>query len=545
MQRIPWIFLSIALILTLGIFLRTYQFHDWLRFTNDQARDATLVREVVEGKAAVPLLGPTMRKSGVSKNELFHLGPVYYYFQIASAKMLGTEPDTLAFPDLLFSLFTVPLFFLFLRGYFNRNIASVLTGLYTLSFFAILYSRFAWNPNAIPFFVLLFLLSLHRLLVHRERAHPLWAVALGLAIGVGIQLHALLLVLFPTVTFCVFVFSIRRRSLSWSRWLMVAGLVVLLNFGQIVSEVRTGFANTRIFFKFPVAVDLNNQGKVWENIGHVADCTLEANAYILSSLGKDECTFTFDKLKNDDRQSRFYRKHLTVWSWSGIGLLFLFSIYGYTTLGRNFWQETDRDKKFFLGIIILYVGLSVIAMFPLISANVKEFRYFSIVFFLPYLFLGFVSQSVFTPSSGTMARAAVIGVFVGLIATNAFSVYREAKPLVHLKASDDHLLVLGEAEAIAEYLHQAAGDTSQAYLIGGNAYVANFFKPLAYLGVKNRLTLIGAEGNGIPIAPSAPLFYIMQTTEEGSDMMPGSNIRGRSIIDHKTFGNITLYHLTN
>jgi hypothetical protein len=45
-------------ILFVGIFLRTYNFHDWLKFGPDQARDAILLEGVVNNQSPVPLLGP-------------------------------------------------------------------------------------------------------------------------------------------------------------------------------------------------------------------------------------------------------------------------------------------------------------------------------------------------------------------------------------------------------------------------------------------------------------------------------------------------------
>lgn len=91
-----------VLILAMGLFLRTYKFHDWLYFSSDQVRDANLVSSYLKGDSLLPLLGPTMRKSTDSKAELFHLGPIYYHFQILSAKIFGNYPDKLAYPDLLF-----------------------------------------------------------------------------------------------------------------------------------------------------------------------------------------------------------------------------------------------------------------------------------------------------------------------------------------------------------------------------------------------------------------------------------------------------------
>jgi 4-amino-4-deoxy-L-arabinose transferase-like glycosyltransferase len=172
----------LALLIFLVIFLRTYHFHDWLLFGDDQARDAYVTNDVITGKSALPLAGPFMSYSGNSNHseeDSFHLGPIYYYFQIISAKIFGSSPDKLAYPDLFFAILSIPLFYLFSRISFSKNISLGLTGLYAVSAYFIEYSRFAWNTNLIPFFVLLLLVSLYKFLEKNEKTGWIWVLSLG------------------------------------------------------------------------------------------------------------------------------------------------------------------------------------------------------------------------------------------------------------------------------------------------------------------------------------------------------------------------------
>ena len=136
-KKIPTFVWILAVIILVGIFLRAYNFHDWLEFRNDQSRDAFLVRDVIDGNLAWPLLGPKMSFTGTLYNSdeanAFHLGPMYYYFQIISAKIFGDYPDKLAYPDLLFSILSIPLLYFFLNIYFSRKLSLSLTGLYAIS----------------------------------------------------------------------------------------------------------------------------------------------------------------------------------------------------------------------------------------------------------------------------------------------------------------------------------------------------------------------------------------------------------------------------
>ena len=139
-----WSFIILLGIFIVGIFLRTYEFHDFLRFNADQSRDAGIVSSYIEGEAPLPLLGP---KAGGTD---FRVGPAFYYFQIASAKLFGDAPDAVAYPDLLFSILAIPLLFFFLRKYFDVRTALFLTALFAVSMYAVKYARFAWNPNSRP-----------------------------------------------------------------------------------------------------------------------------------------------------------------------------------------------------------------------------------------------------------------------------------------------------------------------------------------------------------------------------------------------------------
>lgn len=128
-KRIPRLIWALALIISVGIFLRTYHFHDWLVFNPDQARDAAVVDNVLSGQTSWIILGPE------AGNSHFQLGPWFYHMQVISAKIFGSAPDTMAYPDLLFSVLAIPLFYIFLKKYFSTRMSLALTGLYSMSFF--------------------------------------------------------------------------------------------------------------------------------------------------------------------------------------------------------------------------------------------------------------------------------------------------------------------------------------------------------------------------------------------------------------------------
>jgi 4-amino-4-deoxy-L-arabinose transferase-like glycosyltransferase len=195
MSRVPLFFRGIprhiwilVLIISVGIFLRAYHFHDWLPFKGDAFRDATLVSNPYrEGIESLPLLGP--RAAGT----MLRLGPLFYYFQYASARLFHSlSAPVLAYPDFFFAVLALPLSYLFVRRYFSVGWALALVGMLATSFLAIEYSRFAWNPNSTVFFVLLFSLAVFRLFdadVVLSKKKYGFAVLTGLTLAIATQLH--------------------------------------------------------------------------------------------------------------------------------------------------------------------------------------------------------------------------------------------------------------------------------------------------------------------------------------------------------------------
>src|SRR4030042_1926401 len=117
----------------------------------------------------------------------------FYYFQYLSGKIFNsTRPDVFAYPDLFFSIAVLPLLFIFLRLYFSRRISIFVVAMYAFSFLVIEYSRFAWNPNSLPFFVILSFYGLLKFLKEVNEKKKRWWIALwAVGIFIGSQLHFL------------------------------------------------------------------------------------------------------------------------------------------------------------------------------------------------------------------------------------------------------------------------------------------------------------------------------------------------------------------
>ncbi|GAG00564.1 unnamed protein product, partial [marine sediment metagenome] len=174
------VLIAILAVMILSTALRAYNFSEWLLVRADQARDATIARQAFEnGPANLRILGPKVDKvkieGDVGAGDTFNLGPFYYYIQYASMVILGSaDPSVVALPDLIMSILTIPLFYIFLRQVFSKRISFIVTTLFSFSFILIQYSRFAWNPNQLFFWSILFVLGLYKTAVEKNKSRAGW-----------------------------------------------------------------------------------------------------------------------------------------------------------------------------------------------------------------------------------------------------------------------------------------------------------------------------------------------------------------------------------
>lgn len=188
LRNIPKHIWILALILLVGIFFRTYHFHDWLSFKGDGFRDAIMVSNSYRvGVESLPLLGP--RAAGT----MLRLGPIFYYFQYTAVSLSDSmSAPVLAYPDVFFSILAIPVFYFFSRRYFSIPWSLAMAGMLATSFLAIEYGRFAWNPNSTIFFVLAFsfsVLKCYDAYPDGSRKRYLFALLAGLFFGIATQLH--------------------------------------------------------------------------------------------------------------------------------------------------------------------------------------------------------------------------------------------------------------------------------------------------------------------------------------------------------------------
>ena len=281
-----WDYLILMLIVILAAIVRIYNFHSWLYFAMDQARDAMLVHSAYgNGISSLPLLGP--RAAGT----FLRLGPAFYYFQYISAKIFGsTNPAVLAYPDVFFSILSIPLFFFFLRLHFKKLPSLLATAAFAFSFLAVEYSRFAWNPNSAPFWILLCLFGVLKFgREEKKRKKYLWAGLAAASLGIASQMHFLVFLALPVIVALYLAWSGNWRKLDWKNVLLALLVLVILYLPMILSEVKTGGDNAKQFV-FALRNKSNNEytlpDKFFQNIANHGNYYFMLLTSYMSRAGK-------------------------------------------------------------------------------------------------------------------------------------------------------------------------------------------------------------------------------------------------------------------
>ncbi|MDI6777613.1 MAG: glycosyltransferase family 39 protein [Patescibacteria group bacterium] len=424
----------------------------------DQARDAMLVHKAYDsGILQLPLLGP--RAAGT----FLRLGPAFYYFQYISAKIFNSaDPAVLAFPDALFSILSIPLFYFFLRLYFKKISSLLAVAAHAFSFLAIEYSRFAWNPNSAPFWILACLYSLAKFSQSEtKKGKLLWLGAAAAGLGFASQMHFLVFLTLPMIIAIYFIWSGGWRKLDWKNILLALLILAILYLPMILSEMKTGGDNMKQFIfalKNKSNADYSLKDKIFQNIFN------HGNYYFMLLTSYMSRTGKFSMIA---------------------GIVFVTA-----TLLKMFFglrDEKDKNKRNFLKLISVWFAI-IFFVLILFAFQIRP-RFFFPVFFLPFVFFAFWLEWLLAWKKKYWAFGAAILISFAVIALNAEATYawyksfakqEELRPLKgrFLAVQPMHGVALSHLEAAADFLDsRSKSEGRQIHLYGD----MTFRVPLQYL----------------------------------------------------------------
>ncbi len=490
------ILIFLAFIMLSAFWVRIWDISELFVFKMDQARDIKLVQEAYNnGVGELPLLGPRAAKT------YLRLGPIFYYFEYFSMWLVGNKsPLNVVWPDFILSILTIPLFYYFLRQAFNRKVSLMTTAVFASSFFLTQYSRFAWNPNSIPFWSLLFFLGLYKivtgyqLIVHRLKLPTInrnlsvngqlrgWLLVATIGYGVASQLHFTAALAYPLIAalFFAVVFVMELYIKGDGKKLRIKKIVSLLKISiwQFCRSISCKYwlGAIVILGVFYLPIVLSEQCTHWNN--------WQQFKYALSSRGKEDFSVLV-KIKQSIRlHSEYFWFALTSFSGgsSNVGVLgfggiivglitlrnFQFSIFNFQSI-FNDKIFSDKKKIFFLLVFIWAIVMG--ALYTKLAFNVLKPRYWllevPLFFILLAVVLDYISDLAKSRKLKVKSRL-LIGVQFGivgfLVVVNLYAIgiwYWEVKNQQEtkffkweLKFKDENKISYGQLLKVVDYINE-------------------------------------------------------------------------------------------
>lgn len=529
-------FFFLIAILLVGLFLRGYHFSEWLHFELDQSRDAKIISWAAkEGALALPLLGP--RAGGT----FLRLGPAFYYLEYLGAKIFGNTPQGMASGILFFSALSLPLFYFFVRRYFDKKISLWLLALFSTSLFLVMYSRFAWNPNPLPFFVVLLSYSLLKAADVEEKRRAAWLLVSAGALAVTTQLHFLAFIVLPLVAFVFLV--VKRPKLKIPAWIGAFLIIVVFYLPVIINDIKTGGENAKEFIEAVSGKSDKSKNNIVEKI--IRNWSENSLAYFLIAGSRDNAELPNVKIAKPNPLSfdvscdAFCRKNLPL----GAVSLFLFT-FGLLLLILNIAREKEKRRKDFLILNFLLFGVSF-GVFTPIAFDISP-RFFLLVAPLPFVLLGLLAERM--EKMANRKAWIVTLIFLAFFISNLWAVKKRFAELENaqvkaVKIETDKILkekarvTLKQQEMIVDYMesfHKTNG--FPVYLNSEPYYRRAFLYHLEQRGIPQedlRNSKIYQNGN----------YFLIYRTSSNWEKELEKYREAYDVAKTKPFGTLTVFHL--
>lgn len=530
-------FLVFLLILLTGSFFRGYNFSNWLHFETDQVDDIIVVSEgASKGVANLPLLGP------VAAGGPLRLGPLFYYIEYFGAIIFGNTPPGHASVVLIFSVLAIIVFYYFLLRYFSKRTALALLAIFAFSTYLIVYSRFSWNPNLLPFFFISMSYALLRSVSREEKNKERWFIIAIILATFATQMHFNAFFVVPLFFF--FFLIIKRPDYNWRIWIIAIGIVLTLYAPVVLNDIKTHGSNFRnLSEKFIGKPNKEKKTNMAEKLIQIT--RYNAYEYFLVISGVDQINNGHPKNSSFGLTCDSCVKNLP---WRLTALLFLGA--SLFLLAINLFKEKDSEKRNFLIVIFLWFSSSSLYFFLILSNGMYLYpRFFLLPAPVAIIFLGFIVEFI-NPGKGLYRFIFCLFVIVPLIFLNAQKtkkyfddLAKGAVNIIQIETEDVFpnmgRITLNQQIAVINYIETKYRQNNYPiYIKSESEYEPAFWYHLKSRGISNydkiKNDAVYAEGN---------YFLILRSTlikEKNLEKYNAKFIFNES----KKFGSITVYYLT-
>lgn len=272
-ELLRWKVVPVAILLAallVGGLLRFYQIDSNVYFGGDEGRDVAVTQQMIETKKPILQGPPTSMVTDIGR---VYYGPGYYYLIAPAVLITGGHPASGYMVTALLGTLSILLTYLIGKELFGQRGALVSSFLYAVSLYAASFERWAWSPNMIPFFTLLAIYGLIKLVQGKK-----WGLLLlATSFGFGWQLHQTFLFLLLLVGVIWIRFGV-RVPLKTS--LLAAAIFTLISSPLLINELRYNFPNLKTFVYYLFSQEksslslLNRMVDIWSGTKELVMSTL-------------------------------------------------------------------------------------------------------------------------------------------------------------------------------------------------------------------------------------------------------------------------------
>lgn len=525
-----WECLLLFVIVACGVFLRTYHFSDWLLFEIDQTYDTRIVSEAVDnGVGNLPLLGPT-----AGGGRALRLGPAFYYMEYMSALVFGNTPTGHAMLILILSILAIPLFYIFSKKYFTIPLSLLLTAIFSLSVYLVLYGRFSWSPNVLPFLTLLSFYALLRSVSPSETKRDRWFLVATATIAITSQIHFNAFFTIPLIAVLFLLY--KRPRFQLKTWLIALCIVAIVYSPMILSDINTHGENASFFLKkiSKGGSPLNPFKGVLRKLS--VDLNYTASGYLLVNTGIDHITGGRVKLYGFQNDANLpWRIFAIVLFAAELGILLW-----------NIIKEKTTTRRDFLVLLFLWVFIPFVYFYSLVSSNFQIYpRFYLLVAPAGIVLFGILIEKL-QPKAHTLRNSFLILIALALLIPNITRIRQhfiilaepEKNPLATEREDvfpNNSRLTQKEQIEITQYmLEKQKSNHYPIYLDTFHEYESVFWYHLSKHNVSYLSGIdykyLYAEGN----------YFVIKYPQDGTQKAQAVF----SLLDKKNFGALTVYTFT-
>lgn len=172
------VYITLAILLGLAFFVRTYRTDDLLRFYYDQGRDALVIRDMIHIPKPV-LIGPTTGLAGILR------GPAFYYLIFPAYLVSHGSPVATAIWLQIVNIIGLIFVYLVSKEIFGRFAGLLAVTLMGLNNHMVSLSRWLSNPSPILTSVPIMLYGLIQ--IDKKNRPQLWWPIVALMVGLNLQ----------------------------------------------------------------------------------------------------------------------------------------------------------------------------------------------------------------------------------------------------------------------------------------------------------------------------------------------------------------------